>query len=495
MEFNPITLALLLAWLFYGMRRLDASAVVPGGWQRKGGGPLRSPSFEWVILFFGPAVLVFDKLREFWSVHVKYFWQDTKRKIKYSDLSFIDARGNQMYGNECNNPAIDELKDIILLALKKRASDIFLDPVAGNRVSVRFRADGSLVPIKTLDPDIGDNVVNAVKVAAGMDISEKRRPQDGSFAARYQDDSAAFRVATVGAFGGEKVAIRLLGTESGPRTLEEIGFNREQLALMRRSVALPSGMILMCGNTGSGKTTTLYALVGNIDYSLRNVISIEDPVERVLPNVSQMEVNAKAGITFASLLRNALRQNPDVICLGEIRDEETAEIAVHAAQTGHLIISTVHSNDAVDTLDRLASLGIPLRSLAATIRIIVNQRLARRLCEHCKQPLGEMPEKWRNYFTANGIDPSGACRPVGCPECSGTGYRGRCACFDILVIDSGLREELEKEDASLSRVKQLAEAKDATGSSLYHGATLVAAGSISLEELERITMTLDGGGL
>ncbi|MBQ7207348.1 MAG: type II/IV secretion system protein [Lentisphaeria bacterium] len=495
MEFNPVTLALLLAWLFYGMRQLDESAVVPAGWQRKGGGTVRPRNFEWVILFFGPAVLVFDKLREFWSTHLRFFWRDARRKLKYADLSFVDARGNQMYGNECNNPAIDELKDIILEALKKRASDIFLDPVAGNDISLRFRIDGALVQIKTLDPEFGDNVVNAIKVAAGMDITEKRRPQDGSFSTCHEDSVVAFRVATVGAFGGEKVALRLLGSENAPRTLEAIGFAPEQLDIMKRSVSLPSGMILMCGNTGSGKTTTLYALIGAIDYSLKNVISIEDPVERVLPNVSQMEVNAKAGITFASLLRNALRQNPDVICLGEIRDEETAGIAVNAAQTGHLIISTVHSNDAVDTIDRLANLGVPLRSLAATVRVIVNQRLARRLCGHCKKPLGELPEKWRDHFARNGIDPSGVCRPVGCPECSGTGYQGRFAFLDILVIDNDIREELEKEDASLLRIKQLAEAKDAAGSPLCRGAALAAAGVTSLEEIERITMTLDGGGL
>ena len=258
-------------------------------------------------------------------------------------------------------------------------------------------------------------------------------------------------------------------------------------------IHLPNGILLVTGPTGSGKTTTLYALIGNLDYTLKNVISIEDPIERVLPNVSQMEINAKADITFAKILRNALRQNPDVICLGEIRDEETAEIAVHAAQTGHLIISTVHSNDSVDTLDRLSSLGIPFRSLASTIRVIINQRLARRLCPHCKKPAEQMPKKWCKLFEQFGLDTSGLCVPQGCPECNNTGYRGRVACFDILVIDSTLRAELEQDNASLSRIKQIADARDVSNNLVYHAATLAAQGITSISEADRVTLEMDGG--
>ena len=489
MEFSIVKFFVLAAWFFCGIALLDKMNSNPAKWNR---GDTGGASREFLTLFFGPVFFLLSQQDSSFVNSLKNLFNRGKRTIKYRDITIIDSHGAPMYGTDCDNPAIDKLKDVIILAVAKRASDIFLDP-AGERMQLRFRADGSLINIENFTADFGDNVVNAIKVAAGMDITEKRRPQDGSFAAECSGSSVAFRVATVGAFGGEKVAIRLLGSEVGSKTLEDIGFNPEQLHLLKNAVGLSSGMILMCGATGSGKTTTLYALINNIDFSLKNVISIEDPVERVIPHVSQMEVNAKADITFAKLLRNALRQNPDVICLGEIRDEETAQIAVHAAQTGHLIISTVHSNDSVDTLDRLSNLGIPFRSLAATLKVIVNQRLVRRLCEHCRQPLTEIPDRWKEYFSYCRFPADHIYAPCGCPECNGTGYKGRAACFDILVIDASLRAELEKENTSLSQIKTIAEARNAANSLTYHAAYLAASGVTSFEEIDRVTLALDGG--
>ena len=495
MGYNFFTLVIFAAWFFFGIYMLDKSNTNPRKWGRADknsdeGGQSRN---EWLTLFFAPVMFLIFHARKFWNENLSSLYARTKRKFKYADISIFDSNGNPLYSADCNNPAIDELKEIICDAVAKRASDIFFDPTGDGKMSLRFRIDGALILIKSLDAVFGDNVINAIKVASGMDITEKRRPQDGSFSARVSEENPAFRVASVGAFGGEKMAIRLLGTQTGPKTLEDIGFSPEQCELLRNAISLNSGMILMCGATGSGKTTTLYALIGNLDYTLKNVISIEDPIERVLPNVSQMEINAKADITFAKILRNALRQNPDVICLGEIRDEETAEIAVHAAQTGHLIISTVHSNDSVDTLDRLSSLGIPFRSLASTIRVIINQRLARRLCPHCKKPAEQMPKKWCKLFEQFGLDTSGLCVPQGCPECNNTGYRGRVACFDILVIDSTLRAELEQDNASLSRIKQIADARDVSNNLVYHAATLAAQGITSISEADRVTLEMDGG--
>ena len=492
MEYNPVTLIFLLVWLLCGIRMLDKVNTSPAKW-RKTNKDDGKHNTEWLILFFGPLFLLFAAGRNFWEVHLRGAFEKARRHVKYAGVTILDARGNPLYGDDCNNPAIDTLKDIFLEAANKRASDVFFDPAPDGSTALRFRIDGSLVQKAPLSSGLGENVVSAVKVAAGMNIAEKRRPQDGAFSAQISGRPVSFRVASAGAAGGEKLTVRLLGAESAPRTLDEIGFNGKQLQLLKRSISLSSGMILMCGGTGSGKTTTLYALVENIDFSLKNVISIEDPVERVIPNMSQMEVNTAAGITFASLLRNALRQNPDVICLGEIRDEETAQIAVHAAQTGHLILSTIHANDAVDTFDRLTGLGVPLRSLAATIRIIINQRMARRLCEKCRQPLAEIPEKWRRIFAENNIVPSGLFRAVGCPECNGTGYKGRIACFEMLTIDSELREELEQDDVSLSKIRQFAHAKGVSGSLLLHGAGLAAQGITSPDEIDRITLSLDGG--
>ncbi len=495
LEYNLFKIIFFAAWFFVGIYMLDKINTNPRKWghadkNSEEGGQSRK---EWLTLFFAPAMFLIFHTGKFWQENLSSFYARTKRKFKYAHISIFDSNGNALYASDYDNPAIDELKDIIGEAVIKRASDVFFDPTGDGKMSLRFRIDGALIPIKELDIVFGDNVINAIKVASGMDITEKRRPQDGSFAAQVSDGGIAFRVATVGAFGGEKMAIRLLGAQTGPKTLEEIGFSPEQCELLRNAISLNSGMILMCGATGSGKTITLYALIDNLDYTLKNVISIEDPIERVLPHVSQMEVNTKADITFAKILRNALRQNPDVICLGEIRDEETAEIAIHAAQTGHLIISTVHSNDSVDTLDRLSSLGVPFRSLASTIKVIINQRLARRLCPHCKKPATQIPKKWYDLFGQYGLDFSGLCIPQGCPECNNTGYRGRVACFDILIIDSTLRAELEQENVSLSKIKQIADAREVSNNLLYHAATLAAQGITSLNEVDRVTIAMDGG--
>ena len=491
MEYNPVTLILLLAWLLCGIRVLDKVNASPAKWRRKKEDDGKH-GIEWLILFFGPVFLLVTAGKEFWETRLQNVFVRVKRRARYGGITILDSRGSPLYGDDCDNPAVDAFKDIFLEAAKRGASDVFFDPAPEGGTALRFRIDGILVAQEPLVSGLGENVISAVKVAAGMNIAEKRRPQDGAFSAMISGRPVSFRVASAGAAGGEKLTVRLLGAGSAPRTLDEIGFSDDQLRLLKRSVSLSSGMILICGATGSGKTTTLYGLIENIDFSLKNVISIEDPVERVIPGVSQMEVNAAAGITFAGLLRNALRQNPDVICLGEIRDEETAQIAVHAAQTGHLIVSTLHGNDAVDTFDRLTGLGVPLRSLAATVRIIVNQRMARRLCRKCRAPLPELPEKWRAIFAENKIDPSGVCRAVGCPECGGTGFQGRAACFEMLVVDSELREELEQENVSLSKIRQFAQARGASGSLPIHGARLAAEGITSLDEIDRITLSLDG---
>ena len=489
MEYNIIGVIILIGWVLSGIHLLD-DANVHVKWNRERGSTAVSRR-ELFLLFLGPVMFVIEHFRDFFERYFLVFFRRVQHRVKNNiDLQIIDARGMELYADlDSINPAVDALKRMLFDAIASRTSDIFIDPQGKEKIMVRFRVDGALQNIMTLDTDAGENIINAVKVAAGMDIAEKRRPQDGAFAARSNGCNAAFRVASVGAYGGEKLTIRLLGTESGPSTLEEAGFSGDMLQIMKNSVKLNSGMILICGATGSGKTTTLYALLKNIDYSFKNVISIEDPIEKVIENVSQMEVNPKADITFAKLLRNALRQNPDVICLGEIRDEETAQIAVRAAQTGHLIISTVHSNDNLDTIDRMCNLGVPLRSLAATAKVILSQRLARRLCDHCKEP-GVPDERWRSFFEQNGIPVDGICRPVGCPECNHTGYRGRVALFDLLIVDKYLRAALEDEHATLSSVRLAMENNQQCGSIYLHGAELASQGITSLDEIDRLTLVL-----
>ena len=282
--------------------------------------------------------------------------------------------------------------------------------------------------------------------------------------------------------------MRILGDDSGPKSLKEAGLTGETLALMEQAPRLPSGMVLICGPTGSGKTTTLYAMLNSIDYTIKNVVSIEDPIEHVMPSISQMEVNESAGITFSQLLRNSLRQNPDIICLGEIRDEDTAQVAIHAAQTGHLIIATLHSNDNIGTIDRLANLNIPLRSIANTLQLVVSQRLVRKLCS-CKKhrpPTEEEKAVMQKY----GIDCSKVWIPKGCPKCGETGFSGRIALFDILSVTDTLRAALEDEHTNLSNIRKQLSHAESGNAMLRSGYALVADGVTSIEELQRVTMEI-----
>ena len=413
-------------------------------------------------------------------------------KQKADELPVIvNSQGqNTFESGDADNEIVYYVRKMFADALKLHASDIFIDPKTGDTSVLRFRVDGSLRVIEEFDAFFGSQVINVLKVAGAMNISERRRPQDGSFSLagkKYGDISV--RAATVGAFSGEKIALRILGDASGPKTLAEAGLTGKDLSTLEQAARLSSGMVLICGPTGSGKTTTLYALLKTIDYSIKNVISIEDPIEHVMPSISQMEVNDSAGIGFAQLLRNSLRQNPDVICLGEIRDEETAQTAIHAAQTGHLIIATLHSNDNIGTIDRLANLNIPLRSIAGTLRLVVSQRLVRKLCT-CKKGHAPTAEQSAELERFN-IKCGKIYEPQGCSKCGNTGYSGRMALFDILAVDDSLRELLEDDHSNLSSIqKKLKESPDGNVM-LRSGYGLVAQGVTSWDEVKRVTMEMN----
>jgi len=488
-NYNPILILLLAAWMYSGVYVLDYI-------DRRADAPERGR--DWLnlaALLAGPLVIAAFLLYDMWG-QLRENFNSIFRKVnarRYDvEIELRDSRGQPVLESGQHGEsgeAILRLKHLLYEALSKRASDIFFDPKPNGTLVVRFRVDGALRVVEEMNINLGASVISAVKVAAGMDITEKRRPQDGAFSAESAKGPASFRVASVGAFGGEKITIRVLASSAGPLTLRDAGLTGENLKIMQNAVRMPSGMILICGPTGSGKTTTLYALLQAIDYSLKNVISIEDPIEHVMENISQMEVNTKADITFAKLLRNALRQNPDIICLGEIRDEETAEVSFHAAQTGHLIIATVHSNDNLGTIDRLINLGVPLRSVAATLQLLVSQRLVRRLC-HCKEHTELAPE-YAEYFRQAGLSTRNVCRPVGCRDCDGTGYAGRVAIFDLMVMNNSLRSTLEAENATLSSIKAEIEREHGSSIMAYEGFKLVEAGITSVEEVERVTLNLE----
>ncbi|WP_165068063.1 GspE/PulE family protein [Paludisphaera rhizosphaerae] len=378
-------------------------------------------------------------------------------------------------------------KELVYDAVLRRATDIHLEPTS-DQLSVRYRIDGILHSAEPFDRATGDAVINVFKVLSAMDISEKRKPQDGSFAAKLQGRDLDFRVATSGSKAGEKLVMRILDNSAGITKLEDLGMRPKLVEQLRSLVTQPHGMILSCGPTGSGKSTTLYAALREIDRYQRNIITVEDPIEYHLDNVTQMEVNTKAGQTFATSLRSILRQDPDVIMIGEVRDQETANIACQAANTGHMVFSTVHSNDAVTALFRLLDLGVEPFMIASALTAVLGQRLVRLLCESCKEPYKPKPEFLKkanlpvdkvDVFYRRPENPEQVC-----PQCGGTGYFGRAGIFELLVLTEPIREML-RENPSLTKIK--AEAR--RGGMIYlqeDGLRQVIQGRTSIEELLRV---------
>ncbi len=378
-------------------------------------------------------------------------------------------------------------KELVYDAVLRRATDIHLEPTA-EQLSVRYRIDGILHAAEPFDRPTGDAVVNVFKVLSAMDISEKRKPQDGSFGARLQGRELDFRVATSGSKAGEKLVMRILDNSSSITKLEELGMRPKLVEQVRSLVTQPHGMFLCCGPTGAGKSTTLYAALREIDRYQRNIITVEDPIEYHLDNVTQMEVNTKAGQTFATMLRSILRQDPDVIMIGEIRDQETASIACQAANTGHMVFSTVHSNDAVTALFRLLDLGIEPFMIASALSGVLGQRLVRNLCEACKEPYKPKPEFLKKAnIPADKVDVFYR-RPENpeqvCPQCGGTGYFGRTGIYELLILSEPMRD-LIRENPSINKIK--AEARK--NGMIYlqeDGLRQVIQGRTSIEELLRV---------
>lgn len=477
MGVNWLALIILYLWFLtglYAVKKMKQSG--------------ESPWYVFLSFFVGPVMLPVKYLKDQGFSLFKFFKFKKPEVTEYLDLIFLDSHGKDMFAGKEDRTAVFQLvQKMVYDSVVKNCSDIFIDP-KGNAYVVRFRIDGSIRIYDTILEDDAASAISMLKVVAGMDIAERRRPQDGSFSVSCESFQTSFRVATVGVHGGEKITIRVIASENSKRSLTEIGLSANQLQVVQSGLKLPSGMILMCGPTGSGKTSTLYSMLGSIDYSMKNVISIEDPIERIVPEISQMEVNAKANITFASLLRNALRQNPDVICVGEIRDNETAEIAAHASQTGHLIIATLHSNDCIGTIVRLMDLGVPLRSIASCLHLIVSQRLVRKLCDHCKQKAVLTPAQIQ-YCNQCGIPADAVYSSAGCPECDHTGYSGRQAVFEILVMTNELRAIMEAPDSSITAIQEYVDRTQGANTLFSITGNLVIKGVISLDEFERVNLT------
>ncbi len=342
-------------------------------------------------------------------------------------------------GAEPDAPVVGIVNAIVTQALRDRASDIHIEP-QGDRVRVRYRVDGTLHDVLSLPAAMGPSLVSRIKIMAAMNIVERRRPQDGQFATTIDGRELDVRVATGATIRGETAVLRLLDKTRSSYKLGQLGIPTEAHARLSRLVRSPFGMVVCAGPTGSGKTTTLYAALAEINNPERNIMTIEDPVEYIVAGINQTQINQTAEITFAGGLKAILRQDPDVILVGEIRDAETARIAVQSALTGHLVLSSLHATDAVSALLRFLDMGIESFLVASSVLAIVGQRLVRRICDACKAPFDPPAEDLAFYFEADGAPKSTFWHGEGCNFCSQTGYQDRIGVYEVLVLDEATRK-------------------------------------------------------
>ncbi|NLG83231.1 MAG: type II/IV secretion system protein [Firmicutes bacterium] len=394
-----------------------------------------------------------------------------------TDLAAVESIANEA-------PIVRLVNLILLRAVEAGASDIHLEPFA-EEIKVRYRIDGVLYEVEAPPKRLYPAVVSRLKLMAGMDITEKRLPQDGRIRLRLEERDLDLRVAVAPTLHGESVVLRILNRTSIFLPLEELGFSPAALAAFNRLIRLPHGMILVTGPTGSGKTTTLYAAISKLDLVGRKVITIEDPVEYELKGVNQMQVNPRVNFGFAQGVRTIVRHDPDVILVGEIRDRETAEVAVHAALTGHLVFATLHTNDAAGAFTRLLEMGVEEYLVAATVRAVLAQRLVRRLCPHCRfaRRITEEERERLGWWSPGPTHLVYEGR--GCRECRQIGYRGQIGIFELLVTSPAI-EELVMARANTAVLREQA-MREGMVTLRQDGLTKIAAGITSIGEVLRVT--------
>jgi general secretion pathway protein E len=398
------------------------------------------------------------------------------------DLSLLASglpKSSDLLDDADDAPVIRLINGILQEAIRSRASDVHVEPYE-ERLSVRFRIDGTLTEKLSLPARLAPVLVSRVKVMARLDIANKRIPQDGRFSFNLGERQIDVRVSTLPARHGERLVMRILEKDSQGIGLSELGMDAEMLIDFQAMLARPNGIILVTGPTGSGKTTTLYGALSRLNDGTRNVLTVEDPVEYALDGIGQTQVNDKVGMSFAAGLRAILRQDPDVVMVGEIRDPETAEIAVQAALTGHLVLSTVHTNSAVAAIARLRDMGVEPFLLSSTITALVAQRLVRKLCDHCKQPYQPNASECAELGVKSG---STFYKSTGCMKCQNIGYQGRLGLYEMVINDDALRQMIHD---GASETDMAAYAFKTRMTLLQSGADAVLAGSTSFEEVLRV---------
>jgi general secretion pathway protein E len=412
------------------------------------------------------------------------FVQQLDREQVIKDISELDAREDLL--NVSNRAPVIKLVNLVLFeAVQQEASDIHVQPYE-DRLVVRMRIDGVLFDMFNLPSGVQEELVSRIKVMSKMNIAEKRLPQDGRSTVQVGDRVIDLRVSTVPASHGERVVIRLLDKSARLYTLDELGMDADTLRRFGRLIGVEHGLILVTGPTGSGKTTTLYAALGQINSTQSNIITLEDPIEYQLDGISQIQIARKKGMTFAGGLRSVLRQDPDIVMIGEIRDHETAVMAIQSALTGHLVFSTLHTNDAASAVTRLLDLGIEPYLVGSSLVGVLAQRLVRRNCEHCSEPVEVDPADLEMLQLSPTPQQRAMFRQgVGCPHCRGTGYRGRAGCFELLTTNEEIRQLVARR-ASASEIDAAAQ-RGGMQTLAGDGYNKVLSGNTTVKEVLRVS--------
>ena len=401
-----------------------------------------------------------------------------------AELEEIQGLEEQLKNDIDNAPIVKFVNNVIETAVRSNASDIHIEPQK-DRVRIRMRIDGQLVQKMEIKSAALSNLVTRIKIMSGMDIAEKRIPQDGRIETKVDGRSIDLRVSDLPTVYGEKIVIRVLGGIGTVLAVDQLGMSEKNLEFFKSIIKSPNGIILVCGPTGSGKSTTLYSILSEVNDSTINTITVEDPVEYKLDGITQVQVNTKAGLTFAAGLRSILRQDPDIIMIGEIRDNETAQIAVKAAITGHVVLSTIHTNDAVGAVARLVDMDIEPYMVADSTVGVIAQRLVKKLCPHCKRKY-VTPEDEMHFLGLE--EPVELYKAVGCKECGNTGYKGRMGIHEIFVLTSKIRAMINK-GVSADEIKEEA-IKNGMVTLREDCLTHVMNGETSVDELVRATYSV-----
>jgi general secretion pathway protein E len=411
------------------------------------------------------------------------------KALQLSDITLLNARGHVSHAGSQDTENIGEavmlLRLLILVCFRTRASDVHVEPKA-NEFLVRIRVDGTMVDVAKLRKELGTRLCAAVKVLCDIDIAQRNIVQEGHFSSRVPDRRVDYRVSFTPSMYGQKLVMRVLDTANAPQYIWDLGMPDWMFKEIERAVRADQGMVLVCGPTGSGKTASLYAVLRSIDSGERNVVTIEDPVEIQIEGITQMPVDEERGNSFPNLLRSVLRQDPDVILVGEVRDGETAKVAMQAAMTGHLVFSTVHTRDSIGVIFRLIDLGGEPYMVSSALHLVLAQRLVRQLCPYCKVPMKPTPEHVeRMGKSLDGVEK--IFRANGCARCLQTGFAGRRAVFELLVVTDEIREIIMKNPTPGEITKALAGTKFTR--LLQSGYQLVADGVTTMDEIERVVGT------